>query len=509
MKKPSKIKIIPLRYILAMLITILEVVLVIGIVFYLCFKFPNFSVFILVCEILCIIGILGSDNNPDYKVPWLVVITLLPVIGYMLYVIFSSRKISKKDLITINKLSQNKYIRDDSVDFDSLKNDSVTSFNQFKMLSKTSGTSLFTNTKTDYFDDINNLLENLIVDLNNAKNFIFIEFFIIEKGYFWNSILKILKEKVEQGVDCRVIFDDIGCMRKLPNNYVKVLNKLGIKATAFSRLKGGLNSKFNNRNHRKLIIIDGAVCYTGGFNLADEYINKVQRFGVWKDAGIRLHGEAVWEFTRMFISDFCYHYKAEQTLPNNLYPTINNEKNGYLMPFGDGPKPLYKREVGKGVIQNLVACSTKYFYATTPYLIIDNDLLTDIENAALRGVDVRIVVPKIPDKKLINLMTKTYYKRLISAGVKIYEYTPGFIHAKTYLVDDNYAMIGTINLDYRSLVHHFENGVLMYKTNSISSIKEDILSIIETSHLVTKDELKDNVFQRILTSLVKLFAPLM
>jgi cardiolipin synthase len=207
--------------------------------------------------------------------------------------------------------------------------------------------------------------------------------------------------------------------------------------------------------------------------------------------------------------DFGFYCNDYKDLPNNLYPAVDICDNGFIMPFSDGPKPLYKREVGKSVIKSLVACSNKYFYITTPYLIIDNDLSSDIENAALRGVDVRIIVPKIPDKKLIYLMTKTSFKRLIGAGVKVYEYTPGFIHAKTYLVDDNYAMIGTINLDYRSLVHHYENGVLMYKASAVEKMKSDVEEVIKNSRLIEKEELKSGIFERIFTSLVKLFAPLM
>ena len=208
--------------------------------------------------------------------------------------------------------------------------------------------------------------------------------------------------------------------------------------------------------------------------------------------------------------DFGINTKSLMAVPENCFPKVNvKESDGFIMPFGDGPKPLYPRRVSKSVIQNLLSCAKRYVYITTPYLIIDNDLLTDIENASLRGVDVKIIVPSIPDKKLIFTMTKSYYSRLLSAGVKIYEYPPGFMHAKTYLVDDDYAMIGTVNLDYRSLVHHFENGVLSYKSNFIKDVKSDVLSIIDSSKEIKKEELKNTLIQRFISSLVKIFAPLM
>ena len=336
------------------------------------------------------------------------------------------------------------------------------------------------------------------------------EYFIIEEGKFWNTILEILVAKVKEGVDVKVIFDDIGCMQTLPGNYAKKLCKLGIEATTFSRLKGQADSEFNNRNHRKITVIDGYIGYTGGINLADEYINEYQRFGHWKDTGIRIEGEAVWEYTRLFLIDFVLNVKKVSEITYEIYPHVNNIKEkGFVVPFGDGPKPLYDHQIGKIVIQNMLASATKYAYMTSPYLIIDNDLCLSIENAALRGVDVKIIVPGIPDKKLVNDMTKSYYKRLMNAGVKIYEYKPGFIHAKTYIVDDKYAMVGTINLDYRSLVHHFENAIWIYDCECIKDIKKDVEETLEKSVKVLPSMLKTKLRNRIFRALVRVFAPLL
>ena len=510
MSKIKKFKYIPLRYILAMLITVLEILAIISIVIALCYYVPYFYSLTIITQMACTVKIIASDDNPDYKVPWLVVVIIFPIVGFMLYFIFSSRKLKKRYIKRLKNILKNTYDKNDEKEFTALRKESIEGYNQFNMLSKISGAHLFTNSKIDYFDDVSVLSKNLILDLKKAKNFIFLEFFIIENGEFWSSIYNVLVKKAKQGVDVRVVYDDIGCMRTLPRNFIKKLNENGINAVQFSRLRGSADSEFNNRSHRKMIIIDGKVGYTGGFNLADEYVNVVKRFGHWKDSGVRLYGEAVWELTKLFLVDYVMNDKKRIDMPKNCFPTVKKQNSqGFIMPFGDGPKPLYPRRVAKSVIQNLLASAKHYVYITTPYLIIDNDLLTDIENASLRGVDVRIIVPAIPDKKLVFAMTKSYYSRLISAGVKIYEYTPGFMHAKTYLVDGDYAMVGTVNLDYRSLVHHFENGILLYKTECINDIKTDLLGVIDKSRLIEKEEIKNSYFQRFISALIKIFAPLM
>jgi cardiolipin synthase len=245
-------------------------------------------------------------------------------------------------------------------------------------------------------------------------------------------------------------------------------------------------------------------------NIADEYVGKIERFGHWKDTALRLEGEAVWELTRLFLTDYGINVKTLPETKFELYPKQSSIcTDGYVIPFGDGPYPLYGRRVGKSVIQNMLATATRYMYMTTPYLIVDNDLCQSIENAALRGVDVRIIVPHIPDKKLVFGMTRSFYHRLMKSGVRIYEYTPGFIHAKSYIADDEYAMIGTINLDYRSLVHHFENGVWMYRCDSIKDLKADIEKTMEKSTVITPDMLKTGLLTRFIRSVVRIFAPML
>lgn len=501
---------IPGRYIWAGMITLFEVLAIIGVVILLCIYVPYFYIALYVTTFAVELKIIASDDNPDYKIPWMLFVLILPVAGLMLYFIFASRKLKKKYIKRLKDLKDNSYKKEDAEIFEALNKENPQACTQAKMLCKIAETHIFTNTKQTYFSSGEEYFASLIEDLNTAKKFIYLEYFIIEEGKFWNSILDILKEKVKQGVEVKVVFDDIGCMTTLPGNYSKILKKYGIEATPFSRLRGSADNEFNNRSHRKITVIDGLVAYTGGINIADEYINEIKRFGHWKDVGIRLEGEAVWELTELFLIDFGINVKHMPEIKQNLYPkSLIESVKGYVVPFGDGPKPLYDRRVGKSVIQNMLSSANKYVYMTSPYLIIDNELCVSIENTALRGVDVRIIVPHIPDKKIVFNMTRSFYKRLINAGVKIYEYEPGFIHAKTFLADDKYAMVGTINLDYRSLVHHFENGVWLYNVDSIKDIKRDIDETLSKSIEIKKEMLKINIFNRFFRALVRIFAPML
>lgn len=500
---------IPTRYIIAAVLTVLEILAIIGLVVALCISVPLFYSLAVLTQVACMISIIASDDNPDYKVPWLLVVTVLPVIGFMLYFMFYSRKLKPRFVRRLKELKDNSYVKDDAAEFESLEKDSRVAYRQAKMLCNLSESHLFTNTKADYFSQGEEMFESMVQDLKNAKSYIFLEFFIIEEGLFWNTVLEILRKKVAEGVDVRLIYDDIGCMKTLPGNYSKTLNSYGIKTVPFSRLRGHADNEFNNRSHRKILVIDGKIGYTGGINLADEYINKRKRFGHWKDTGVRLEGEAVWDLTKLFLIDYGINAKEMPAITAELYPKQDISAVGYMVPFGDGPRPIYTRRIGKSVIQNMLYSANRYVYMTTPYLIIDNDLCTVIENTALRGVDVKIIVPHIPDKKIVFAMTRSYYKRLMDAGVQIYEYEPGFIHAKSYLADDDICMIGTINLDYRSLVHHFENGVWMYGCPAAEELKADISETLTKCIKVTPDMLKTNFVQRFVRSVVRIFAPLL
>ncbi|MDE5592838.1 MAG: cardiolipin synthase [Clostridiales bacterium] len=503
-----EISYIPFRYIVAIFLVVLETLAVIAAMTLLTIYVPYFYFAVVLTQFVVAIAIINRKDNPDYKLPWLFFDMLIPIVGFMLYFMFYSRKLSKKQVKKLERLTTRHVDKDDSAELEQIKVQDEIIGSQAVMLNTLSDSHVYGNTDIRYYPLGEELFAAMVDDLKRAEKFIFMEYFIIEGGLFWDTILDVLKEKAANGVEVRVVYDDIGCMMTLPGSYYKQLRKFGIKAVPFSRLRGQANNEFNNRSHRKITVIDGKVGFTGGVNIADEYINRIQKFGHWKDVGLRLQGEAVNELTRLFLIDYGLNDKKADDNFADYYSYDQAPQDGYCIPFGDGPKPVYKRQVSKAVILNMLNQAKQYVYITPPYLIIDNELTDAIEHAAIRGVDVRIITPHVPDKKLVFLMTRSSYNRFIAAGVKIYEYESGFIHAKTYVSDDETAVVGTVNMDYRSLVHHFENGVWICKHKVIEDIKSDFLCTQEKSIKFEYGTIKENLFQRFIRALAKVFSPL-
>lgn len=504
----KEIQYIPVRYIIAILITLIEIVAVISSVFLLAIYVPYFYIAIFLTVIGVVISIIASNDNPDYKVPWLLFVIVLPIAGFMLYFLFYERRLQKKLQKRLKKVTES-LIFDDSKYKEKLKEEDKLISSQATCLTKIANTNLYQNTKLEYYKIGEDLHESILKELEKAEKFIFLEYFIIEEGVFWNSILDILIKKAKDNVEVKVVYDDIGCMTTLPGNYHKILKKYNINAVPFSRLKGQADSEFNNRSHRKILVIDGKVGFTGGVNIADEYINVKEVYGHWKDTGIKLEGEAVKELTKLFLTDFYLNSNEEMTDFEKYYIKTDIKSDSYIIPFGDGPKPIYDKNVGKTVIMNMLNQASNYAYIMTPYLIIDNELMRAIENASIRGVDVRLLVPHIPDKKLVFEMTKSNYQILMKSGVKVYEYEPGFIHSKLYLADDKVAMIGTINLDYRSLTHHFENGIWIYNDKCLFDMKEDFVWTMSKSIYMNDIKVKDKLINRFIKAIVRIFSPLL
>lgn len=508
--KEQEVNYIPVRFIIAILLIVLETLAVLTITILCAIYIPYFYLAMYATEIFCVLKIINSQENPDYKIPWLLFVLVVPVAGFMIYFMFYNRKLSRKQIKRTEKIKHQLTNTKDEATLEKLEQEDRQAYLQANLLCKLATANVYQNTSMTYFDMGEKLFPSMLEDLQKAEKFIFLEYFIVEEGRFWNSILDILKEKAANGVEVRVIYDDIGCMCTLPGNYYKTLRDCGIKAVCFSRLKGQANNEFNNRSHRKIMVIDGKVGYTGGVNIADEYINEKLLFGVWKDVGIRLEGEAVAQLTSIFLEDYELNVKTPVADFSPYYKSGSSVADeGYVIPFGDGPNPMYKHRVAKTMIMNMLNQAQDYVYMMSPYLIIDNELCQAIENAAMRGIDVRIITPHIPDKKVIFVMTRSYYKRLMDAGVKIYEFEPGFVHAKAYLSDDKYAIVGTINLDYRSLVHHFENGVWMYKHEVLGQIKEDMQGTMKRSIEMTNDLMKNTLLQRFIRAIVRVFSPML
>ena len=354
--------------------------------------------------------------------------------------------------------------------------------------------------------------EKAVEELKKAKHYIFLEYFIIEEGKFWNTILNILKEKAAAGVDVRLIYDDFGCInKKLPRHYDRVLKKYGIKCCVFNPFRPFLSAVLNNRDHRKIAIIDGHTGITGGINLADEYINIGSKFGHWKDTSILLRGEGVWSLTVMFLSMWDALTQTEENY-NHFRPYLYQDgiirAPGIVQPYNDGPWD--DKAIGENVYLNMISRAKKYVYITTPYLILSNEIVSALQNAAESGIDVRIITPHIPDKRRVFELTRAHYEPLVKAGVKVYEYLPGFIHSKTLVCDDQLGMVGTINLDYRSLYLHFECGVWLSGAHSVADIKRDFLETQEKCDQVTLEEVQGQSWaKRFYRSLLRVFAPLL
>lgn len=460
--------------------------------------------------IIAFIRIVNSNMNIEGQLTWSVLLLTLPILGLLLYFLFVRNRPPKKHKKYITHITnqtkqyQVRYREEDA----HLKQALGDYYGQFEYIFSTTGQKTFENTQVEYLRLGEVFYKELLAELENAKNYIFMEYFIIERGEMWSGILNVLKRKIEQGVEVRVMYDDLGTINKLPNNYSKRLKKLGIKCVKFNSFVPVMSAFHNNRDHRKITIIDGKVGFMSGINLADEYINVKQLYGHWKDTGIKIKGDALKSLIIMFLQ--MYDIQSQQIEDFSKYLPISYEcekPSGFVCPYGNGPKYFIKEDVAENVYLNLINQAKKYVWISTPYLIIGNKLTNAICNASLRGVDVRIITPHIPDKKIIHALTRSSYKNLQEAGVKIFEYKEGFIHAKQVICDDCLAVLGTINFDYRSFLHHYECATLMYKTDCILDMKTDFQNLFKQS--INMKDFKQKRLVRMLCAMCKIFTPLL
>ena len=506
-----KFRLLMSKYGFSIAIILIELFLVFGIILYMSQIAPIIWVtLVFLISVATVIAIVNRSMSPESKVTWLIV-TFVPVFGPLLYLMFGERRLSKKELKQLQELNSIAFHENNGRQLHlQLQETDKPAYGIINaLLHMDSNAEVYDHTDSQFFANGEEMWQQMLEDLKRAEKFIFLEYYIVDEGLMWDSILEVLEEKAAQGVEVKMLYDDIGCMVTLPGDYTVHLRSKGIDAHKFNKVIPRMTVAYNNRDHRKILVIDGQISYTGGINLADEYINHIERFGHWKDSGIRIDGPATQAFTRLFLMN--WYINRGEISDFDQYHLENQTRfgSGLCIPYGSGPKPIYKTKVGKIVYQNLINQAEDFVYITTPYLIIDYDLTEDIKNAAMRGVDVRIVTPHIPDKKLIQLVTRGAYPDLLSAGVRIFEYTPGFIHSKQMIVDDRFAAVGTINLDYRSLVHHYENAVLLYKTESIADIRKDFEEIFEQSQEIFSDTINPTWYQMMIKEVTQLFAPML
>lgn len=468
-----------------------------------------------VFSLVVVLWIVNKRINPYYKLAWTILILAAPIFGLAMYLVFGESRIGKamQKEFDLRNEDMKAFLEQDRHAEKNLEETDPSIEVQTQYINNYSGYPVWKNTDAEYFQVGDDMFPALKRELERAEHYIFIEYFIINDGVMWRNILEILERKAKEGVDVRLIYDGFGCLTTLPNKYYQQMRDKGIQCYVFNPFRPVLNVIQNNRNHRKLCIIDGYVGFTGGVNLSDEYINQKNRFGHWKDTAVMLKGEAVWNMTAMFLGMWSVVTRSKEKIDYEKYkPHFYHPEEfrgtGYIQPFTDSP--LDNETLSENVYLNMICRAKKYVYICTPYLIIDNEMMTALCLAAKSGIQVRIMTPGIPDKKLVFLLTQSYYAQLVEAGVEVYEYQPGFLHAKSIVCDDEVAVIGTINLDYRSLYLHFEDGVWMYQTGVIADMKEDYIKSMESCKRITLEFCKGrNIVVRAFQSIMRLLAPLL
>ena len=498
------------RFFLIALFLILQVAFVVMGVLWFKEKLPALMYVQALFVFVMVIYLFNCSMDSTAKLTWILIISVLPLAGALLLLFtytnighrMETEMVKKQIDVTRKALEQPKNVLKE-VEHDGSGADDISRY-----LNKTGCFPLYDKTQVTYFSLGEKKFEAMLEELEKAEKYIFMEYFIIEEGYMWGRILDILLRKVSEGVEVRLLYDGMCEMSTLPVNYWKLLEAKGIHARAFSPIKPVISSHYNYRDHRKILVIDGKVAFNGGVNLADEYINRIARFGHWKDTAVMLKGPAARSFTLMFLQ--MWNIRAEN--PDNekwlSVPVDEEDAKGYVMPYCDCPLDEYK--AGEAVYMDILNRATDYVHIMSPYLILDGELQTALCFAAQRGVDVKLILPGIPDKKVAYSLAKTHYKTLHEAGVKIYEYTPGFVHAKVFVCDDIKAVVGTINLDYRSLYHHFECATFMYKTDCIADIEKDFQETLAKCRTVTSYTIKkEKLSYKIVGSLAKMISPLM
>lgn len=501
------------RTMITILLLLLQVAAYVGIFRWLSAYSSGFYYVFTGLSVICIVYIINCKENPAFKLAWMIPLCLFPVFGAALYIFIKidpgswnlTNRLKRRIEETSGFLQTSNRVRQ-KIEGECSKLIGVSHY-----IENINGLPTFDRTEVVYFPLGEDKFEDLKIELEKAEKFIFMEYFIIGKGYMWETILEILKRKASEGVEVRIMYDGMNTIVNLPYNYPKRLKEFGIKAKLFSPIKPLLSTRQNNRDHRKILVIDGKVAYTGGINLADEYINEKLRFGHWKDTAIRLKGEAVRSFTKMFLQMWKLDEVGGEDYRKYIYAPIEEaeeEGNGYVIPYNDDP--TNGQDIASTVYLDILYKAKKYVHIMTPYLILDNETVVALSTAAKRGIEVIIMMPHIPDKKYAFYIARTYYMQLIEAGVEIYEYTPGFLHAKSFVSDDDTAVVGSINLDYRSLYEHFECAVYIYKNKVISDIERDFKECLLQCEKITREKYKKfSIITRGLGCVLRLIGPLM
>lgn len=502
------------RFGIVLLLLLVQVFFLFGLFFQFRQMAPHYIGLSSLFYLIMIVVLVNSDHEASSKITWLIIMVLFPVFGAFLYIYTSvdiGHRALKKRITHIIADTSGSISQDEEVlNKADTKTPELADLAYY--INRTGCFPVYENTEAIYYPLGEKMFASMLAELEKAKEFIFLEYFILDEGYMWRQLLEVLSRKAREGVDVRLMYDGTCEFALLPRTYPKKLKTLGIQCKVFAPITPFVSTHYNYRDHRKIMVIDGMTAFNGGINLADEYINHIHPYGHWKDTGVMLKGDAVSSFTLMFLQmwhvneklcDFSPYLKTvDKTL---LSP---NPGSGFVMPYGDCP--LDEDHVGESVYMDILNRAHDYVYIMTPYLILDGELEKALTFAAQRNVDVRLILPHISDSFVAQSLAKTYYRSLLKAGVKIYEYTPGFVHAKVFVSDDIKAVVGTINMDYRSLYHHFECATYLYDTPCITDIKKDYIETLEKCQIVTLKTIRNEKwYVKITGNLLKFVAPLL
>ena len=461
-----------------------------------------------VLSLFLVLFVIYRNDTSAYKLGWILLILLIPIFGALMYLFFGNKRPSRRIREKLNPVVDAH--KEDLKQIYEIDGIGSRLKRTVDYISKKGPFPAWDKTETKYYKLGDDAFPELLEDLKRAEHFIFLEYFIVGRGKMWDAVHEILVEKAKAGVDVRLIYDDVGSMGRVPMGFPAKLESEGIKTVVFNPLRPILSLVYNNRDHRKICVIDGYIAHSGGYNLADEYINEYERFGHWKDSGIRIEGRAVWNFTVMFLDMWNAFRPTEanyaQFAPHVFHPD-GFDSDGIVQPFSDSP--LDDETLGENIYLEIINQAEDYVYIFTPYLILNNEMMSCLRLAAKRGVDVRIVAPKIPDKKIVFRVTRSYYRPLIEDGVKIYEYTPGFIHSKNFIADGKIGVVGTINLDYRSLYLHFECGTLLVGSKALDGLREDCEETFKVSDQIELNEIRPGFIGVLIDSFLRVLSPLL
>lgn len=500
---------LPTRIILVGLMLALQLALFIFLIFKLSADAVWAYTVFQIISFFAVLVIVVRRGSPSLKLPWIIFILALPLIGGIFYIFWGGTKALPhlKRRMRISENQQRTFLTDDQQAEEALASAQPSFFRQSVYLKKTSGFPVHANTACEYYAPCDAGFERVLEELRMATRYIFMEFFILAEGRMWNQIYAILKQKAAAGVDVRILYDDFGSVSRQYRGFVKRLRADHIKVSVFNPLRPSLDIFMNNRNHQKIILIDGKTAISGGFNIGDEYINAEVRFGHWMDNVLILKGDAVKNFIVMFCT--MWNFTTRKRINASDYFGYNDRLGkGFVQPYADGP--LNDVNPAEGLYLRILGSAKDYVYISTPYLILDNEMLTALTIAAQSGIDVRIITPKIRDKWYVHPVTQSYYGELLEAGVRIFEYTPGFIHSKVFVSDDTVATVGTVNMDFRSFYYHFECGVWICDSPVVEEIKEDVLSnMVRGEEILLEQWRRRPLRQKIKQSVLRIFAPLM